>query len=291
MRAARLRGRELRPLPVLAAAVLVLGLGLGDGPEALLNPQEQGGGSAGVAQTARQYTINAHVFFWGYWGDVGTATIESALVKQGGRLEKSLRLSGGPTEETAKKKKRDYRGDFRAFKALPLRADGSVDEEAVREWRDVESSASGYLKLNEIVQAERTEFFADHAVNTRQDGTPKRFEGRYGTILSPLEYVRENDLEVGQAVELPFILNGLPRLFYLEVVDLVTLASYESRAYIIDLWAEEMTDAGKTVHKEVWRKKGNVRFWFCKEGPFRNELLRLKIKFRWYLWLYFDLTK
>ncbi len=243
-----------------------------------------------MTKAGQQYVISAHIFFFGNWGDVGTAVIESTLVKQGGRLEKSLRLSGGSNEDMVRKRKRDYQGDFRISNVLPLRPDGSVDDEAVREWRDVERSASGYLKLNEKAQWEKTAFFADHAVTTRHDGTKKRIEGNYGTILSPLEYVRENDLEVGQAVDLPFILNGLPRLFHLEVVDLVTLDGYGSRAYVIDLWAEELTDPGAKARKEVWRKKGNVRLWFCKDGPFRNELLRLKIKFRWYLWLYFDLV-
>jgi hypothetical protein len=42
---------------------------------------------------------------------------------------------------------------------------------------------------------------------------------------------------------------------------------------------------------DVWRKKGNLKIWFCKEGPYRNQMLRMKVKFRWYLWLYFELQK
>ena len=245
-----------------------------------------------VEEWTGRYNISAHIFFWGNWGDVGAMTIESALRKHDGRLEKSLRMTGSSNEDMVKKRNRDYRGDFSLLKALPLRPDGSVDEQAVAEWRGFESSSSGFLKLNKKYQAEKISFFEDHAVAAREDGTEKRVEGSYGCILSPLEYMTDHDLKVGQVFETPFILNGVPRVFRCEVSDLDTFSEYRARAYRVDIWAVEKTAGGADkAPKDVWRKKGNVRIWFCKDGPHRNQMLRMKIKFRWYLWLYFDLKK
>jgi hypothetical protein len=134
-------------------------------------------------------------------------------------------------------------------------------------------------------------FFPDHAVATREDGTEIRIEGSYGCILSPLEYLMEHDLKVGQVFEVPFILNGIPRVFRMEVAKITTLSPFKSRAYEISIYAVEKTAGVDRAPKDVWRKKGNVRIWFCKDGPYRNQMLRMKIKFRWYLWLHFDLQK
>jgi hypothetical protein len=243
-----------------------------------------------VDEWAGQYNISAHLFILGNLGDVGTMTIESALRKKDGKREKSLRMAGSSNPEQARKN-RDYRGEFSLLKAFPLRSDGSVDDEAVAECRGVEHSSSGFLKLNKKFQAEKLAFFPDHAVSTREDGTEKRVEGSYGCILSPLEYLTDHAIKVGDVIETPFILNGIPRVFRMEVADLDTLSSYRSRAYRVDIWAVDKTPGVDKAPKDVWRKKGNVRVWFCKDGPYRNRMLRMKIKFRWYLWLYFDLKK
>ena len=121
-----------------------------------------------IEERASPFNISAHVFILGNMGDIGTMTIESALREKAGRLEKSLRVSGSSNEQT--RKKYDYRGQADIVKVLPLRADGSVDEEAVREWRGYESSASSSLKLNKRFQSEKIEFFRDHIVSTREDG-------------------------------------------------------------------------------------------------------------------------
>ncbi|MGZ7066344.1 MAG: hypothetical protein ACXVI6_08315, partial [Candidatus Aminicenantales bacterium] len=117
-----------------------------------------------IDERTSPYDISAHVFILGNMGDIGTMTIESALREKGGRLEKSLRVSGSSNEET--RKKYDYRGQADILKVLPLRDDGSVDEEAVRDWRGYESSASSSLKLNKKFQSEKVEFFRDHIVST-----------------------------------------------------------------------------------------------------------------------------
>jgi hypothetical protein len=243
-----------------------------------------------VKEQTGSYGISAHLFIIGNLGEAGSMTIESALRPDGRRLEKLLRMSGASNEAQIRRN-RDFRGDFSLLKVFPLKPDGSVDKEAVAEWRGFESSSSGFLKLNKKYQAEKIAFFRDHAVSARENGTEKRVEGSYGSILSPLEYMTDHDLKVGQVFETPFLLNGIPRVFRCEVTDLDTLSEYRTRAYRVDIWAVEKTTGADKAPKDVWRKKGNVRVWFCKDGPYRNEMLRMKIKFRWYLWLYFDLKR
>ena len=242
-----------------------------------------------VEERASPFNISAHVFILGKMGDIGTMTIESALREKAGRLEKSLRVSGSSNEKT--RKKYDYRGQADIVKVLPLRADGSVDEEAVREWRGYESSASSSLKLNKRFQSEKIEFFRDHIVSTREDGNVREAEGSYGSFLSPLEYLMEHDIKVGEVIETPYVLNGVPRIFRSEVTGLVTLSDYHTRAFQIDISSYDKVPAQEKGSRDVWKKKGNIRVWFCKTEPYRNEILRMKIKFRWYLWLYFDLKK
>lgn len=239
---------------------------------------------------AGTYGISAHVFILGNQGDVGAMTIESALRTKDGRLEKTLRLAGGSNPEQVKKN-RDFSGEFKVLKTYPLGPDGSVDEQAAAEGRGIESSSSGSLKTNKTTQAERMTFFPDHAVVVRNDGPETRVEGSYGCILAPLEYLMEHEIKVGDVIDTPFILKGIPRIFRMEVTGLTTLSPLKARAYEIVLYAVEKTAGPDRAPKDVWRKKGNLRIWFCKEGPYRNQMLRMKIKFRWYLSLLFDLKK
>lgn len=243
-------------------------------------------------QAAKQqvsfYSISAHLFIIGNLGNVGSMTIESTIRANGARLEETLRMYGS-TNAKQVRKNRDYSGEFKVLKLLPLGPDGTVDREAVQEWRGFESSCTGYLKLNEDLQYESIMFLPGHAIVTWQDGTEKRVEGDYGGILSPLEYLMMNDIRAGDVIETPFILNGVPRVFRLEVSELVTLPRWKTRAYPVDIWAYDLLKGKDKAPKEIWRKKGNVRVWICKEGRFRNRLLRIKIKFRWFLWLYFNL--
>ncbi len=294
MRPSRSSGPEVRPRGpagrvrraglVLAAAVLLFAAvrGQQSAPPAPT--------PAVPAELSSQYGISAHLFLLGNVGEGGGMTIESSLRQSDGRLEKRLRLAGNSSAEQAKKN-RDYRGEFNILKLFPLKADGTVDEEAVKEGRGFDSSSSGFLKLNKKTQSERITFFPDHAVSTREDGTEKRIEGSYGCVISPLEYMMEHDLKVGQVFEVPFLLNGIPRIFRCEVSDLETLTDFKTRAYRVDVWAVEKSGDADKAPKDVWRKKGNVRVYFCKDGPLRNRMLRMKIKFRWYLWLYFDIKK
>jgi hypothetical protein len=295
MRLYGIAGLDRAARPRLARAGLILASALflqAAGPGWRERPAAQAAAPAvrAVEEQTGQYNISAHLFIIGNLGDVGSMTIESALRPNSGRLEKRLRMAGS-TNAGQVRKNRDYHGEFNVLKLLPLMPDGSVDTEAVKEWRNFDSSSSGYLKLNKKFQSERLTFFRGRAVATREDGTEKTIDGDYGSILAPLEYLMENDIRAGDVIEAPFILNGVPRVFVLQVSGPVTLSAYKTRAYQVDIWAYEKANGVDRAPKDVWRKKGNVRVWFCKEGPYRNQLLRMKIKFRWYLWLFFDLQK
>jgi len=283
------RGNGPRPAAALLALAVLLAADAGAGSvrRGLQAPEMSG---QVVDQWTGHYDISAHLFIVGNLGNVGAMTIESSQRKEGERLEKSLHMAGASSEGQIKRN-RDYRGDFSLLKVLPLRPDGSIDEEAVRQWQGYESSSSGSLKLNKKYQAEKNVFFEDHAVATRESGAEKRVEGAYGSILSPLEYMMDHDLKVGQVFETPFILNGIPRVFRCEVTDLDNFSDYPAQAYRVDIWAVDKAAGADRAPKDVWKKKGNVRVWFCKDGPYQNQMIRMKIKFRWYLWLYFDLKK
>jgi hypothetical protein len=284
--------RKNRAVLPLAAGLLLLAAARSEPGPADFQETPPSPNSSGrvVEQWAGQYGISAHLFLFGSLGEVGTMTIESAARANGGQLEKTLRMAGQASPEQVKKN-RDFRGEFNVLKLFPLRTDGTVDQEAVGEWRNTAISSSGFLKLNKKFQSERIAFFPDHAVSMRDSGIERRVEGGFGSILSPLEFLAEHDIKVGDIIDLPFILNGVPRVFRSEVTGLVTLTAYRSRAYQIDVWAYDQNRAEEKPSKDIWRKKGNVRVWFCKDGPYRNQMLKMKIKFRWYLWLYFDLKK
>jgi len=274
----------------LALAVLSAASGGRELQERVSAPAPAASAAPTEGRQAGQYGISAHVFFLGNLGDAGSMTIESALQKKDGRLEKTLRMAGGTNPEQAKKN-RDYSGEFKALKAYPLRPDGSVDDQAAAEGRGVESSSSGFLKTNKKSQSERMTFYPDHALVSRNDGPETRVEGSYGSILAPLEYLMEHEIKIGDVIDTPFLLKGIPRIFRMEVEDLETYSPLKARTYQIVLYAIEKTAGPDRAPKDVWKKKGNLRIWFCKEGPYLNQMLRMKIKFRWYLSILFDLKK
>lgn len=272
------------------AAGLVLAVALLSAASGGREVQERASLALTEGRQAGRYGISAHVFVLGNQGDVGTMTIESALQKKDGRLEKTLRMAGGSNPEQVKKN-RDFSGEFEVLKTYPLRPDGSVDDRAAAEGLGVESSSSGFLKTNKKTQSERMTFFPDHAVVIRNDGPEARVEGSYGCILAPLEYLMEHEIKVGDVIDTPFILKGIPRIFRMEVEGVETYSPLKARAYKIVLYAIDKTAGPDRAPKDVWKKKGNLRIWFCKEGPYRNQMLRMKIKFRWYLSLLFDLQR
>jgi hypothetical protein len=232
------------------------------------------------------YDITAHFLFFNL-GSVGTMSIEADIKRDGNVLKKYLSLKGDVNKEHAQRY--DYHGEFITRTVLPLKPDGTVDEEAVKSFQGYEKNSSGFLKLNKKYEAEKITFLPGRAVATREDGSEKTVEGDYASIMSPLDYLMDHEIKVGETIELPYVLNGAPHVFRCEVKKLEFMDDFKSRAYQIDISSYDKTGAEDATSKDVWKKKGNVRVWFCKEGPYRNRMLRMRIKFRWYLWLNMEL--
>jgi hypothetical protein len=271
---------------VLAAALLLL-IAAGTGAPQAAAPAL---GPARAGQTVGHYAIAAHVFLLGNVGNAGSLTIESSLREAEGRLTKTLRMAGGTTPEQAKKN-RDFRGEFNLLETSPVPPADPSDGHTAEEGGAVERSSAAFIKLNKKSQTEKMTFFPDHALVYLDDKPEKRVDGSYGCLLTPLAYLMEHEIKVGDVIDTPFLLKGVPRVFRMEVEGSTTLSPYKARAYEISLYAVETTTGADKPAVDVWRKKGNLKIWFCKEGPYRNQMLRLKVKFRWYLWLYFDLRK
>jgi hypothetical protein len=282
-------GRRLRPCAGAAPALLLfLAIGrAGTAPQPGQAARPPGAPGQVIDHRTGHYVISAHFLIIDL-GDVGTMSIETDLRRSGQTLEKYLRLAGDVDEKHAKRY--DYHGEFVTRISLPLKPDGTVDEEAVREHRGYEKTSSGFLKLNKKYQAEKITFLPGRAVATREDGTEKTVEGDFGSILAPLDYLMEHEIKVGDVIESPYVLNGEPHVFRSEVNKFVTLTNFKTRVFQIDISSYDKTGVDNTTSRDVWKKKGNIRIWFCKEGPFRNRMLKMRIKFRWYLWLNFDLT-
>lgn len=269
---------------VLAATLLLLAAGIGA-------PQAPAPGPAAAdGQTASRYAISAHVFLLGHVGQAGSLTIESSRQEADGRLTKTLRMAGGTTPEQAKKN-RDFRGEFNLLETCPVQTADPANGQSAGEGAALERSSAAFIKLNKKSQTEKMTFFPDHALVYLDDKPEKRVDGSYGCLLSPLEYLREHEIKAGEVIDIPFLLKGVPRVFRMEVEGLTTVSPYKTRAYEISLYAVGTTTGADKPAVDVWRKKGNLKIWFCKDGPYRNEMLRMKLKFRWYLWLYFDLQR
>jgi hypothetical protein len=289
-RAAGCGGRGFRRA-LLGTAVAFL-LGLAAGRAGAAPPRVQASPAAVspeqvIDHWTGRYVISAHFLIFDL-GGVGTMSIETDFRRSGRTLEKYLRLKGDVDEKHAQRY--DYHGEFITRITLPLKPDGTVDEEAVREHRGAGKTSSGFLKLNKKYQAEKITFLPGRAVATREDGSEKAVEGDFGSFLAPLDYLMGHDIKVGDAIELPYILNGAPHTFVCEVNKFVTLTDFKTRVFQVDISSYDKGRAEDETSKDVWKKKGNIRIWFCKEGPFRNRMLKMRIKFRWYLWLSFDLA-
>ena len=269
---------------VLAAALLLVVAAIGA-------PQETAPGPAAAeGRTVRPYAISAHVFLLGHVGEAGSLTIESSRQEAEGRLTKTLRMAGGTTPEQAKKN-RDFRGEFNLVETGPLPPADLSNGQPAEENGAIVRSSSAFIQLNKKSQTEKMTILPDHALVYLDDKPEKRVDGSYGCLLSPLAYLMEHEIKAGDVIDIPFLLKGVPRVFRMEVEGLATLSPYKARAYEISLYAVETTTGADKPAVDVWRKKGNLKIWFCKDGPYRNQMLRMKVKFRWYLWLYFELQK
>jgi len=41
----------------------------------------------------------------------------------------------------------------------------------------------------------------------------------------------------------------------------------------------------------VKKDRGDIRIWLSKDGPFKDRIVRLKVKYAWYLTIHMDLYK
>jgi hypothetical protein len=220
---------------------------------------------------------------------VGTCTIEEDKNISNGKLEKILQIYGNTKPKMAKKG-RDISGRFQMIKRFALEQNSTIDNEAYEELEGTESFYSGFLKKNQIIEGESVVFYPNHVLSTREDGTQKRIEGRYGSPLSAIEYFLENDIKKGDVYESKFILDGYPYIFRCEVIQLEILDRFGIPAYKIDVSTYDGLKKNKSGQPKIKKKKG-ISLWLCKHGKYKDRFLRVKIKYKWYLTLYLDMKK
>jgi hypothetical protein len=229
------------------------------------------------------YEIRASVLILGDQGSVGSMKIEQSIKRQGDVLERVLYMHGN-TDRKQVEKGRDVGGEFLITKRLPLGPDGSIDQDAQVSGQDVENHYRGHLKKDGEVTGEEVAFFPDHVISTREDGKETKIYGKYGSPLAALEYLIANDIQTGDVFESKFILNGYPYIFKCEVKKPEWIESLGVSAFKVMV----STFDGKRYRygKPVAIKKRGIRIWFCKEeGHYRNTVVQMNIKYKWYLTL------
>ena len=241
-----------------------------------------------IQQRVTEYTIKAKLFILGDLGSLGNMALEENSHTDGDTIEKVLRMYGN-TDPKQVKKGRDFSGDLKIIKRLPLKPDGSVDLLAVDEGKSGEIYYSGVLKKNETVEREEVVFYSDRAVSNRGEGEPKIIEGKYASPLSALEHFLENDVEEGDVFESDIIIDSSPKIYRCEVGKKEYLEEYRSHAYKIDVLTFDGLKKDKNGQPLAIKKKGGIRLWLCKDGEFKDRFLRLEIKYKWYLKLAFQM--
>jgi hypothetical protein len=246
--------------------------------------------SAQTESRIAHYSVRASVFIIGEIGEVGRMTIEEHTCQDGNKIEKILRLAGHSTPEQIKKR-RDIGGEFQMVKRLPLDTQGRIDWPAVEEGRDVECLHTGFLKQNQKTESEKVLIYPDRAVACREDGSEKTLEGNYGSLLSVLEHFFDNDIKAGDVYESKFILGQHPYIFKCEVAGPAMLKPFGIKAYLIDVTTfDGVLKDGRGLPK-VRKKKGGIRIWLSKEDPLKNRVLRMSIRYKWYLTLNMEFTE
>jgi len=243
-----------------------------------------------VRSTVSHYSIRASVFIIGDIGEVGRMTIEEHAQQDENMIEKVLRLAGHSTPEQIKKG-RDIGGEFRMVKRFPLDTRGRIDWPAVEEGRDVECLHSGFLKQNQKTESEKVVIYPDRAVACREDGSEKTLQGNFGSILSLLEYFIDNEIHAGDVYDSKFILGQHPYIFKCEVAGPALLKPFNTRAYLIDVTTFDGVLKDSRGQPKVRKKKGGIRIWLSKEEPIRNRVLRMSIRYKWYLTLNIELAQ
>ena len=257
--------------------------GLSGAPDGNKDPASAGG-------SASEYVVRARVFLLGDLGTVGTALLERSLAKSGTELIKTFRFSGRSKPEMAKKG-RDIGGEFTTVTCLPLTGEGEVDRASVEAGQGVGNSYSGVLAKNGVAKGEKVIFYADHALSIKSDGSEKRLDGRFESLLAGLEFFLDNSIRPGDVYRSRFILDGYPYIYKCEVGEPEVVEPYGVKAYRIDMTTYDGRLLDGSGNPRVVKKKGGIRLWLCKDGDHRNEFLRLRLQYKWYLTLIFDLKR
>lgn len=284
---ARVRVTWLAVLILLACGRLFLP----GGPSA-----QPGGGALETQEEVRiphrltEYLIKARVPLLGDISHVGTFAIEEDIRSNGDQLDKIFRIFGNSKPELARKGK-DYRGELKMTSRFSGNSQRDDDGKDGDEARGVEISSSGFFNKNGQVQAESITFFPDCAVCRRENGDEKRVAGRYGCLIAALEYFSGHEVAEGDIREFAFILGGHPYCFKCEVGKATALEPYGAKVFAVDFTTYDGLLKDGRGMPLVKKKKGDIRIWLSKEGPFKDRIVRLKIKYAWYLTLHMDLYK
>ncbi|NOR15249.1 MAG: hypothetical protein GQ544_06060 [Candidatus Aminicenantes bacterium] len=229
------------------------------------------------------YEVRASVIILGDMGAVGSMKIEESSKRVGDMLEKVLYLYGN-TDPKQVEKGRDIGGEFRITKRFPQEPDESRAEATGTSGQSVENFYRGTLKRNEKVTGEEVIFFPDHIISTREDGKETRIQGQFGSPLAALEYLIENDIQTGDVFESKFILNGHPYVFKCEVEEPELLEELDCSAFKVIVSTYDWAKRNKYGKLVAIKKKG-IRVWFCKEGEYKNTVVQMNIKYKWFLTL------
>ena len=237
-----------------------------------------------------EYQIKARVPVLGDISHVGTFNIEEEVRTNGGQLDKIFRIFGNSKPELARKGK-DYRGELKMTTRSSGNLSGDGDGKDGDGEKAVEFSSSGFFNKNGQVQAESITFSPDCAVSRRENGDEKRVDGKYGCLITVLEYFIDHEVAQGDIREFPFILGGSPYIFKCEVGKATALAPFGTKVFPVDFTVYDGLRKDGRGMPLVKQKKGGIRIWVTKEGPFKDRILRLKLQYAWYLTLHMDLYK
>jgi len=260
-------------------------------------PSSQPGGGAVQTQEEErnhhrltEYLIKARVPVLGDISRVGTFAIEEDIRANGDQLDKIFRIVGSSKPELARKGK-DYRGELKMITRSCPNSQGDSGGETGAEESVVEVSSSGFFNKNGRIEAESLAFFPDCAVCRRENGDEKRVDGRYGCLITALEYFSDREVAEDDTYEFPFILGGHPYLFKCEVGKAAALEPYGAKVFPIDFTTYDGLVKDGRGMPVVKKKKGDIRIWLSKDGPFKDRIVRLKVQYAWYLTLHMDLVK
>jgi hypothetical protein len=241
-----------------------------------------------VESSTADYIIRASVFILGDMGTVGSLQLERNLDRNDSELVKTFRVSGRTKPELVRKG-RDIGGEFKTVTSVPLAEAGGLDGSAGGDDPAGETYYTGVLEKNGVAKGEKVIFYPDHAISTKTDGTEKKIDGRFQSLLAGFEFFLDNPVRPGEVYESKFILDGYPYLFKCEAGEPEFLDSYRVKAYRIDVTTYDGLLKDKQGRPLVVKKRGGIRLWLCKDEPYKNMILKMKLQYKWYLSLIFDL--